>query len=119
MFLHDIRMLHVVVAKTRLSAGLMCDNTPLDSIAYALNICCMAPYLAVNVLRGDDTFDHPSFCNNVSSIGVTLERIPPQRHQNVLEIEHGIIRSICICLKQAELNKSNAILATMVIDASN
>lgn len=74
-------MLHVMLAKTRLSAGVVCDNTSLENSAYALNICWIDPYWVVNVICGDYAFNHPSFRNYVLSIGATFERIPPRSHQ--------------------------------------
>lgn len=120
MFLDIHRLPHKMNAKTRFSAGILCDNMELETFAHGITSCWTTPLGASKVLHRDDAFNHKAFTDFVTAIGSTFEPIPPRRHQkNVLESKHGVVRSIYLRLEESEPNMDTWILAVQSIDISN
>lgn len=113
-------MFHIMDSKTRLSAGVVVDDTSLTNALYALQIGWLTPFWTPDAIRGDQAFNHELFTKFAASIGSNFEPIPPRRHnKNVLESKHGILRSIFIRLCNADDQLDERVAIAMAFDVSN
>lgn len=73
--------MHIMDTKTRLSAGVICEDTSMVNAVYTLQIGWLTPFWTHGAIRGDDVFNLGVFTEYVKTIGSKFGPVPPHRHQ--------------------------------------
>lgn len=75
MYLDNFCILDILDSKTRLSAGVIYDDTSLNNAVYALQVGWSTPFWTAEAIRGDNAFNHEIFTSFFT--GSKIEPAPP------------------------------------------
>lgn len=82
-------------AQGRFLAGLVCSNPSLSSVVHAFKAIWLSQFWSPIAVQGDGSFNKAEFLEMLHSLQIKLHPTPHRTYfKNVLERNHGIIRSI-------------------------
>lgn len=107
-------------ATTRYYAAVSSTKITLTESLMSLETVWLAPFWPSTELRGDAEFSKDVFTTELKKFSITLCPSPPRRHsKNVLESNHGVIRSIFLWLINASNNLDPSLATVLSVKISN